>query len=404
MTSTDQQLDQQLEEGQEKEAGTQPLGMTYAVQSFDKTGPMRGPYMVCTGFVRRGWDVDILTILSDRNRDLALAWGSVPVHKIGNGSKRNGMLRLALEMLRRRKGHITFSWVWDWHNYGSVLAKFLWGHPYALCLDSYYYDAPWDDQRFLKRLQRELRYGIAFRNADIIMGETPSICENSKRHAPRADVLHVPNCIWLRDVETIEQAWREEGYAPERQPVILFAGQVIPRKGVHDLLTAFAELAPTFPDWRVDILGPMPDPEYGKQLMQIVEANNLQDRVNIQPSLSGEALYRRFRACSIYCMPTYHEGIPTTILEAMYFGGAIVSGNAGFISYQLDDGACGLLFKGGDVAALRDHLQQLMASPELREQYMQRAKERMVNMFVWERYFPAIEEACKRRIAKSNAR
>ncbi len=66
-------------------------------------------------------------------------------------------------------------------------------------------------------------------------------------------------------------------------------------------------------------------------------------------------------------MPTYHEGIPTTILEAMYFGGAIVSGNAGFISYQLDDGACGLLFKGGDVAALREHLQQLMASPQLRD-------------------------------------
>ncbi len=108
MTSTDQQLDQQLEEGQEKQAGMQPLGMTYAVQSFDKTGPMRGPYMVCTGFVRAGWNVDILTILSDRNRDLDLAWGSVPVHKIGNGSKRNGMLRLALDMLRRRKGHITF--------------------------------------------------------------------------------------------------------------------------------------------------------------------------------------------------------------------------------------------------------------------------------------------------------
>jgi glycosyltransferase involved in cell wall biosynthesis len=383
---------------------THQLSMTYAVQSFDKTGPMRGPYMVCTGFVRAGWDVDIVTALSDQNRDMNLAWDVVPVHKVGNGSKRNGLLRLAWDMMRRRKKHITFSMVWDWHNFGSLLAKFLWGHPYALYLDSYYYDAPWDDRRFLSRLRRELRYGIVFRNADMLMGETLSICENSKRHAPGADVLHVPNCIWLRDVEAVEQAWRAEGYAPERRPVILFAGQVIPRKGVHDLLTAFAELAPSFPDWRVDILGPMPDPEYGNQLRQIMEANNLQERVSIEPSLSGEALYRRFRACSIYCIPTYREGTPTSILEAMYFGGAIISGNAGFISYQLDDGACGLLLKGGDVATLRSHLQQFMASPELRAQYMQRAKERLATEFAWECYFPAIEEACKRRIAKTNAR
>ena len=113
MTSTDQQLNQQLDqhrdEGPGEQANPQPLSMTYAVQSFDKTGPMRGPYMVCTGFVRAGWNVDILTILSDRNRDPSLAWSAVPVHKIGNGSKRKGMLRLALAMLRRRKGHITFS-------------------------------------------------------------------------------------------------------------------------------------------------------------------------------------------------------------------------------------------------------------------------------------------------------
>lgn len=396
--------DQLLERGEVGQTSTPPLSMTYAVQSFDRTGPMRGPYMVCKGFVRAGWDVEITTILSDRNRDLDLAWDTVPVHKVGTGSKRNGLLRLLLTTLHRRKGHITFSWVWDWHNYGSVAAKFLWGHPYALCLDAYYYDAPWEDQQFISRLRRALRYGVAFRSADILMGETPSICENSKRHAPGADVLLVPNCIWLRDVEAIEQAWCQEGYAPVRQPVILFAGQVVPRKGVHDLLSAFADLAAAFPGWRVDIIGPMPDPAYGAQLLEFVAANNLQDRVRIRPSLSGEALYREFRACSIYCLPTYHEGIPTTILEAMYFGGAIVSGNAGFISYQLDEGRCGLLFQGGDVAALRTDLQQFMAHPDLCAQYMARARERMVTTFAWERYFPAVEEACKRRIAKVHAR
>lgn len=68
--------------------------------------------------------------------------------------------------------------------------------------------------------------------------------------------------------------------------------------------------------------------------------------------LIGEALYRRYRASLTYHMPTDHERMPTTSLEAMYFGGAIVSGNAGLISHQLDDGRCGFLTEPGNDAAL----------------------------------------------------
>jgi glycosyltransferase involved in cell wall biosynthesis len=303
-------------------------------------------------------------------------------------------------MVRRRRNHITFSWVWDWANYGLLAAKLLWGHPYAVCLDTYMHNAPWDKQDLVSRLRRELRYGLAFRHADIIMAETPAIFENSKRYVPAADVLLVPNCIWRRDVEKVELDWAAEGFQPVRESLILFAGQIIPRKGVHDLLAAFAPLAPRFPGWKIAILGPSPDPNYIVQLRRIIEETGLKDRVVIAPSLTGDALYRRFRTCSIYCMPTYHEGIPTTILEAMYFGGAIISGSAGFVDYQLDNGDCGMLFTPGDVDALRSCLEQLMAAESLRRHYMQRARQRMVNMFVWELYFDTIKTACARRIAR----
>jgi phosphatidylinositol alpha-mannosyltransferase len=166
------------------------------------------------------------------------------------------------------------------------------------------------------------------------------------------------------------------------------------------LLAAFASLAAEFRGWNVEIIGPDDDQAYMQQLALLVEKHGLQHRVNFLPMLSGEALYRRYRASSIYCFPTCHEGVPMTIVEAMCYGGAIVAGNAGFISHQLDDGNAGMLFKPGDVAALAGCLRQLMASEDLRNGYMARARQRVVNTFVWERYFESIEAACARHITR----
>ncbi len=249
------------------------------------------------------------------------------------------------------------------------------------------------------RIKEGIRYGFAMGHADFIMAETPFLRDYTREHFPKVETFYVPKCIWLQDWQAIEQGWNVQGLAPERAPVILFAGQVIPRKGVHDLLTAFAVRADKYPSWTVEIVGPYLSNDYARQLEQIVASNNLQERVQFVPMLTGEALYRRYRASSIYCMPTHHEGMPTTVLEAMYFGGAIVAGNAGFISHQLDDEKCGLLIEPGNVEALREKLDQLMASENLRQYYMQAARARMVNTFAWELYFDQVEEACLRHIS-----
>lgn len=82
--------------------------------------------------------------------------------------------------------------------------------------------------------------------------------------------------------------------------------------------------------------------------------------------------------------------MPTTILEAMYFGGAIVAGISGAVAYQLGNGRAGLLHQPGDLDTLTSHLHTLMASAETREAYMAQARQRMTHLFVWERYFPQL--------------
>ncbi|MGD8752160.1 MAG: hypothetical protein PVG14_12095, partial [Anaerolineales bacterium] len=74
-----------------------------------------------------------------------------------------------------------------------------------------------------------------------------------------------------------------------------------------------------------------------------------------------------------------------------YFGGAIVAGKAGQVSYQLDNGNCGLLHDPGDADCLARDLEILMGSETKRETLMKKARERLLRLFVWERYFDHVE-------------
>ncbi len=375
--------------------------ITYAVPEVNPTYPMRGPHMVLRGFEQAGWDADVIAALSDLNAQMEDLWGTVPLRKVGNGTAASGARCIHRALLRPRSSHIALTYAWHYPKYSLAAAKQLWRQPYGLVLDTYQHHAPWNKNTLLDRIKEKIRYEFAMSRASFIMAETPFLRDYTGQHFPGVETMYVPKCIWLHDRQTIEQTWHDEGATPQRAPVILFAGQVIPRKGVHDLLAAFAELATRYPEWSVEIVGPYLSDEYAQQLAQIIASNNLQPRVQFSPILTGEALYRRYRASSIYCMPTHHEGMPTTILEAMYFGGAIVSSNVGFISHQLDDGRCGLLIEPGNVDALREKLDQLMASEELRLHSMQAARARMVNTFTWEQYFEEVENACLRHIRET---
>ncbi len=363
--------------------------LSYAIQYFDETGAMRAPYLICRGFLAAGWNVEIITTASEKNRTIEFAWGTVPVRKISGPGKKIKLIKLALILLKQRRNHIVMTTVWDWHNLGLALAKIFFKSPYVLRLDTYAYKS---SPNFWGCLKEMFRYRWGIKNASIILAETPFSFAHTRQFFRGPDVLQVPSCLWLADLKAIEARWTAAGYHPRREHIIFFAGRIVERKNIHHLLQAFARLKDAFPDWRVEIRGPIVSSSYYDQLQQIIEDNGLNNRVHLLPALSGEWLYHRYRETAIYALPSEQEGLPTTIYEAMYFGGAIVAGISGGVDYQLENGECGLLHSPGDVDTLTAHLNTLMASPATRNRYMTKARARVKLMFMWERYFPDLEK------------
>ena len=392
--SNHNELDKTAEEHR-RESVQQPR-MTYVIPNFDATGPWRGPYQICGGFVRRGWDVKIVALASAQNRAIDRVWQKIPVQKVDGRSLRLRQIRLFLRLLGRRNSEVVFAVVWHRYCIALAFSKLLWGNPYVVWLDGYTHRASWDAQGWWARIRAGLKYGLPLRFADLVLADAPICFDHTRKYFPHTPTLLVPPCLWESELRQIERRWQVAGWQGERQPIILFTGRIVPRKNLHDLVEAFISLADKYPDWKLELRGPVEDAAYYGELVARIQASGMAGRIRLESPLFGEELYKRYRCSSIYCLPSTGEAVPTTILEAMYFGGAIVAGNSGHVGYMLDGGRCGYLFNPGNVEQLVSRLDRLMGDEREREALMKRARERLIAEFTWERYFDQIEQHLRR--------
>ena len=190
--------------------------------------------------------------------------------------------------------------------------------------------------------------------------------EAMKRFLPAERVLRLPNAVTapLPGVE----------YSPSDSRTVLYVGHVIPTKGMTELMEAWREVQPL--GWRLRLAGPG-SATYQKDLLKIVGPNA---GVEFLGDLSPEAAWKCMQAAEIFVLPSYTEGFPNVILEAMAAGKAIISTRVGAVPEILDVDSgefCGLVIKPRDATVLAAALRQLLSDPQLRETLGRRAHTRV---------------------------
>ena len=148
---------------------------------------------------------------------------------------------------------------------------------------------------------------------------------------------------------------------PERpRPVVLFMGLIGQRKGTWDLLAAIPEILTRVPEARFRFGG---NGEVDK-LREEVARMGLGDSVEILGWVSGKDKLRHFAEADVYCLPSYNEGLPMSILEAMGDSLPVVSTTIAGIPEAVLHGETGYLVEPGDREGLAEHLSLLLADPE----------------------------------------
>ena len=151
---------------------------------------------------------------------------------------------------------------------------------------------------------------------------------------------------------------------------ILFAGRVIPRKRVMDLVQAFSRLLSQVPAARLHIAGETrTEPAYVESIRRWVHAAQLDEQVRFLGALPETALLREFAGCSVVALPSAQETAPMVIAQAMSAGKPVVATRVGGVGDMLgEDAARGLLVEVGDIERLAAAFTRLLQQPDLRAQ------------------------------------
>jgi len=141
---------------------------------------------------------------------------------------------------------------------------------------------------------------------------------------------------------------------PAEPPTFLYMGRLLGSKGLFDLIEAFSGFDP---ETRLEIAG---DGPARAEIAKRIAKNRLGDRVKLLGFVVGEEKKKTLSRAYALVLPSYHEGIPYVVLEAMASGLPIVATAVGGIPDVVRDGTDGILVKPCRPDDLREAMRTLL--------------------------------------------
>ncbi len=166
--------------------------------------------------------------------------------------------------------------------------------------------------------------------------------------------------------------------APGPQPTLLFFGEIARHKGVFELARAFARVADELPELRLIYAGTGSGVEETRRL---VEQFGLGGRVEFTGWLQAQRKRATLAGATMFVLPSFVEGMPMALLEAMSFGLPVIATPVGGVPEIVTHERDGLLVPSGDIDALAAAITRLTSDPELRERLGRAARETVARRF-----------------------
>lgn len=196
-------------------------------------------------------------------------------------------------------------------------------------------------------------------------------CEKALIAAGFTNVKYLPNPLAMNVLKKIEGLRDNYKRTPRR---LLFAGHVIRTKGVYELVEACTQI----PNIELRIVGKcLPDVE--ADLKAIASGYEEGKWLNIVGEVDHDGVLAELLQADMFVFPSYTEGFPNVILEAMACGCPIVSSDVGAIPEMLDvEGTpCGVCFKPKSVDEVLTAVNLILENDSVKKTLSLSASERL---------------------------
>jgi glycogen(starch) synthase len=193
--------------------------------------------------------------------------------------------------------------------------------------------------------------------------------------------------------ERITAATSQGGELPPLR--LLYAGSLVPHKGVHVAIDALGELAQqqALDGLTLTIVG-SGRPDYEARLHEAVTAYGLQQVVQFVGRVPRSEMPSQLAAHDILIFPSeWPEPLARMTQEAMASGAVVIGTTTGGTGEILENGVTGLVFTPGDAVSLAARIRQLRSDPILFARLAAAARQRVEQQFGFERMLDQVEVA-----------
>lgn len=184
------------------------------------------------------------------------------------------------------------------------------------------------------------------------------------------------------------------GWEEKRPEQLLFLGELGKRKGCYDIPEILERAAQAHPHLLLIMAG---DGEM-EELRHSFEERGLSDRVCFPGWVRGEEKETLLRESSIFLFPSYHEGMPMAVLEAMSYGLAVITTDVGGIPRLIQDGINGFCRKAGDVEGMSQALCRLLEQESSARELGEKARRLAEENYGLEKHLQRLQEVYERAV------
>ena len=142
----------------------------------------------------------------------------------------------------------------------------------------------------------------------------------------------------------------------------LFAAYFNVNKGIDVILEAFSIVVKNYNDWKLIMCGSGDT----IKIIDFVNKHQLNDKIILPGWIEGKEKEFLFKNAYAYCMTSYEEGLPMSVLEAISYGVPLISTPVGCLPEVFNDNKTCLFFNFGDVNDLAKKMELLIKDYELR--------------------------------------
>lgn len=151
---------------------------------------------------------------------------------------------------------------------------------------------------------------------------------------------------------------------------ILFLGWIEQNKGIYEIMEAAKSLEQEAIEWQIGGNG-----KAFETIKKELETSGLDQKVKLRGWVLNEDKKALLENADIFVLPSYREGLPNALLEAMQHGMAVTATSVGAIPDVINSGNNGILVPPKDAKALEKAVKELVDDPEKRASYGLKAME-----------------------------